>query len=367
MTPDATLTAHVLDLGRRHGLDAVGVARARPLLRARQALQERKAAGLHAGMQFTYRNPVRSTDPTQAVPGARSVLVGARAYFAPTPVPVRPERPVARVARYAWEDYYAPLREALWTVAHHLRGQGFKAVAYADDNTMVDREVAYEAGLGWFGKNANLLIPGAGSWFVLGSVVTTAPLAPSVTEPVADGCGTCRRCVDACPTGAIVAPGVIDARRCLAWVLQRPGVVPEDLRTAIGDRLYGCDDCQDVCPVNRRHEPEPETEPETEPEPAAANAHADPRRQAWVDVVDLLAATDTELLARHGRWYLHDREVRWLRRNALIVLGNVADGRDPSVAATLATYLAHADEMLRIHAEWAARQLGLGHLMAARP
>ena len=184
----------------------------------------------------------------------------------------------------------------------------------ADDNAIVDREVAYRAGLGWFGKNANLLLPGAGSWFVLGCVITTAAYEPA--EPVADGCGSCRRCLDACPTGAIVAPGVIDANRCLAWVLQRPGTIPAELRPAIGDRIYGCDDCQEVLPADRAPRP---------PSPAPARRrHA----EAWVDVLDLLDADDRTLLDRHGRWYIAGRDPRWLRRNALVVLGNTATGDD---------------------------------------
>ena len=127
----------------------------------------------------------------------------------------------------------------------------------ADDNALVDREAAYRAGLGWYGKNANLLLPGEGSWFVLGSVVTDAPAAPpSRPRRCADGCGTCTRCLDGCPTGAIVAPGVVDARRCLAWLLQVEGAFPREHRVALGDRLYGCDDCQEVCPPNRRRRPQ---------------------------------------------------------------------------------------------------------------
>src|SRR5687767_2758322 len=159
-------------------------------------------------MEFTYRNPERSTDPSAAVRGARSVVVGARPYLVPEPPPG--DALHARVARYAWTDHYAPLREGLRAIAHRLRADGWRAVVFADDNSIVDREVAHQAGLGWFGKNANLLVEGAGSWFVLGCVITDAPL-PAAAEVAADGCGSCRRCVDACPTGAIVAPGVVDA------------------------------------------------------------------------------------------------------------------------------------------------------------
>jgi epoxyqueuosine reductase len=257
----------------------------------------------------------------------------------------------ARVGRYAWVDHYAPLREGLRTMARRLRAAGERAVAFADDNAIVDREVAHRAGLGWFGKNANLLLPGAGSWFVLGCVVTTATY-PAAAAPVADGCGPCHRCVDACPTGAIVAPGVVDANRCLAWVLQRPGAIPVELRPAVGDRLYGCDDCQEACPptvhLGRRHR---------RPLPDGA--------QAWVDALDLLDADDEVLLDRHGRWYIAHRDPRWLRRNALVIIGNTADPRDRRVVAVLDRYRDGDDPLLAEHARWAAARLGMPRPVAA--
>jgi epoxyqueuosine reductase len=305
-------------------------------------------------MAFTYRNPDRSTDPQRAVPGARSIIVAARSYLIDDE-PARPAGANARVARYAWSDHYHPLRAGLGAIAGRLRSAGERALACADDNALVDREVAYRAGLGWFGKNANLLVTGAGSWFVLGSVVTTAAFDDAIPEsPVADGCGTCRRCIDRCPTGAIVAPGVIDGRRCLAWVLQRPGAIPVELRGAVGDRIYGCDDCQEACPptvrLGRRH---------ALPLGDAAVAGA-VSAEPWVDVLDLLDADDETLLRRHGRWYIAGRDPRWLRRNALVVLGNVGDAGDERTVATLARYRNGSDGLLAEHARWASARLGLG-------
>jgi epoxyqueuosine reductase len=336
----AAYAAAVLEVGRSAGLDAVGVAPAEPFLRARACIEERRAAGLHAGMSFTFRNPVRSTTPELAVHDAKAVIAGARSYLFEEPE--APGEAAGRVARYAWTDHYAALREALWAIARKLRADGWKAVPYADDNSMVDREAAWLAGLGWFGKNANLLLPRAGSWFVLGTVVTTAPLPPT-NHPMADGCGTCARCQPACPTGAIVEPGVIDGNRCLAWLLQRPGTFPVEYREALGNRLYGCDDCQEACPPTVRFG-------RAKPKPADA--------VAWVPVVELLELDDAGVLERNGRWYLADRDPRWLRRNALLVLGNTADGRDARVAAVLAAHLASPDPLIREHAAWAARRCG---------
>ncbi len=230
------------------GLVACGVASAEPMTDTRAVLEERKRAGLAATMEFTYRNPARSTDPGRIVAGAQALVVGAWRYR--TDSPCRPGAAAGRVARYAWQDHYAALEGALDAAAEVFRAGGYTARVVADDNALVDRAVAHRAGLGWFGKNANILVPGHGSWVVLGAVVTDAPL-PVNEVPVADGCGPCRRCVDVCPTQAIVAPGVVDARRCLAWIVQAPGPIPLEFRTVLGDRIYGCDDCQEVCPPNR--------------------------------------------------------------------------------------------------------------------
>jgi epoxyqueuosine reductase len=344
----AALLAEVRAAGLDAGLDAVGVAPADRFIDTRRHLEERKAAGLHGGMHFTFGNPARATDPGAALPGARSIVVGALAYRRAA-VPPPPPRPAGRVARYSWRDNYARLRLALRAVADRLEADGWRTCVLVDDNALVDREAAHRAGLGWYGKNTNLLLPGRGSWFVLGSVVTDASLPTAL--PVGDGCGSCARCLPACPTGALVEPGVLDARRCLAHLLQAPGPFPVEFREALGDRLYGCDDCQDACPPNRlqdRRDP---------PEPV------DDGDEAWVDVLELLAATDQELLDRHGRWYIPRRQPRYLRRNALVVLGNVGDGADPEVEGALRRALADADPLIRSHAEWAARRLGRDDLV----
>ncbi|HEY4331947.1 MAG TPA: tRNA epoxyqueuosine(34) reductase QueG, partial [Ilumatobacteraceae bacterium] len=358
---DAYVTS-LYRLATESGLDHVGIAPAAVMERARAALVERKAQGLNDTMEFTYRNPTRSTDPARAVRGAQAMVVAARSYALDTaPVPDTDAGPMGAVARYAWADHYAPLRAGLQAIVSRLRADGYKAVAFADDNSVVDREAAWLAGLGWFGKNANVLVPGAGSFFVLGSVITTAPLPPAAA-PQADGCGTCRRCIDGCPTQAIVAPGVVDAGRCLAWLLQRPGIFPHPFRAALGNRIYGCDECQLVCPPTVRFERRPRGTPLTISMPismatatgtatgTAVETVGDPERacnspalQAWAPLLHLLGADDQDLLATYGRWYLADRNPVWLRRNALVALGNVGDAGDARVPAVLSHYLGSAE------------------------
>lgn len=222
-TVSAEYAASIIEMARELGLDRVGFTDATVLERARVALHDRVDRGLSDSMGFTFRNPERSTDPRRAVEGARSVIVAARSYNVPDEE--APTHLSATVARYARIDQYTPLRQALQKIALRLRADGYRAVVFADENDLVDREVAHRAGIGWFGKNANLLLPGAGSFFSLGSIVTTAVFAPA-TQPAPDGCGTCRLCIDACPTAAIVDIGVVDARRCLAWLVQKPGSSP---------------------------------------------------------------------------------------------------------------------------------------------
>ena len=356
----ARLVDELMAIGRNSGLAAVGVTDAGVFTETLGDLLDRRRLGLHGDMQFTYRNPERSTDPTRILSGARSLVVGAWGYRREDPEdrdPESPRRPRARVARYAQRDHYASLRTALTTVADRLKRDGWRATVVCDDNALVDRAAAHRAGLGWFGKNSLVLLPGLGSWFVLGSVVTDAPLCVDPDQgPLqghGSGCGSCARCMTACPTGALVSPGVVDARRCLAWLVQAPGSFPEEYREALGDRIYGCDECQSVCPINRlaeRRDPPPPME-------------ADSDGEAGVDLLGLLDSSDADLLDRHGRWYLAGREPRYLRRNALVALGNIGDGNDPDTQAALRRALDDPDPMITEHATWAARKLGRDDLV----
>ncbi len=334
------LTNAVLAAGRKAGLVAVGVTTNDILEPARTALKARKEAGMASTMAFTYRNPDRSTDPRSSLPSVETVIAGAWDYRRLDTNSHEQAGPTGRVARYSWVDHYDDLRSALGEMGAVLKAAGYRAVVKADDNAIVDRNVAWRAGLGWYGKNANLLVPGVGSWVVLGSVVTDAPLVPNQT-PVADGCGPCRRCLDGCPTNAIVGPGMVDARRCLAWLVQGPDPIPVEFRAALGDRLYGCDDCQDVCP----------------PAKFTAAPAAEPESETGVDLLWLLDAPDGEILERLGRWYIADRNPNVIRRTALVVLGNTADPASAQARTVLRRFAADSDPQLSDHARWALDRL----------
>jgi epoxyqueuosine reductase len=341
-------------LGLDGGLDALGVAKAEVLTRARAQIEDRIQRDVVNTMKFTFLRPERSTDPTLLVQDARSIIVGARSYaYASEPENESDEERTslrAHIARYAWDDHYGHLKTSLNVVASQLRRDGHRATVFADDNSIVDREVAYLAGLGWFGRNANILIPGKGSMFVLGCIVTTAELPVATVVP--DGCGTCTRCVPACPTGAIIDAGVIDARRCLSWLLQKPGVFAREYRIALGARIYGCDDCQTACPPTKK----------------AGVTPAPTSLTTSIDVLESLSLPDAALNKLCEGWYVDHRDMTWVRRNLLIVLGNVGDPNDERVVETLRRYLSHDNGILRAHATWAAARLGLtAHLFFDDP
>lgn len=350
---------HLFAVGRANGLDHLGTCPAREWTSVRRRLEAGRRTGTSATMEFTFRNPARSSDPRRVLRNAATLVVAARGYAQTVEAALdRSERedapsgdgsrPTARVARYATADHYGQLREGLGAVAAELRTMGHRAVVVVDENAIVDREAAWRAGIGWYGKNSLLLVPGQGSWFVLGSVVTDAVITGG-SAPVADGCGGCTRCLDGCPTGAIVAPGVVDARRCLSWLLQAPGTFPVEHRVALGDRIYGCDDCQELCPPNRTVELRARrTEPwpvETDPGPR-------------VDVLELLDLDDAALLERCARWYIAGRDPAVVRRNLLVVLGNSGRGDDPEVLGRLERHRTGPDPVLAEHAAWALARLG---------
>ena len=273
--------------------------------------------------------------PRATFPWADRLVVIAWAYLPEAGSPGSATPGTGRVARFATENHYRGLQAVLDSVAAELRADGWRAEPIHDDSRLVDRAAAVRAGVGWWGKNTMVLAPGTGPWLLLGSVATDASLDPS--EPMVRGCGTCEACLPACPTGALVAPGVLDARRCLAHVLQAKGSIPLELRSAVGDRFYGCDDCLDACPPGR----------------GLLEEATDPVGR--VDFFAVLDATDEELLDTYGHFFIPQRRARFLRRNALVALGNSGGSAAVDV---LGAYLLHDDWLLRAHAAWALGAIG---------
>jgi epoxyqueuosine reductase len=321
------------------GLDAVGAAPVAPYTETERHIRERRARGLFADMQFTMARPEVSCHPETLLPGARTVVSAALCYYAP-----ESEQPAGsgRLPRYTWRDAYADLRERLDALGRALGGE-YRVLV--DENDHVDREAAARAGVGFYGKNTLLITRRHGSWVVLGTLITEAEL--EATPPLGADCGECRLCIDACPTGALDEPGVLDSTRCLSYWTQSRASIPADYRPPLEDRVYGCDICQDVCPWNRGVEKR------------RAGVTADPA-EPHVSLVDWLEAEDADLRVRYERLFVPRNDPRYLRRNALVALGN-GGVPDQETRRVIEDYASSEDELLREHAEWALARLGTGH------
>jgi epoxyqueuosine reductase len=322
-------------LAEELGLDAVGAAAAEPYTETERHIRERRERGLFADMKFTMAHPEESCHPETLVTGARTVVSAALCYYAP-----EPERPAGhgRLPRYTWYDAYAVLREKLDALGRRLGGS---YRVFVDANQHVDREGAARSGVGFYGKNTLLITRAHGSWVVLGTLVTDVEL--EATPPLDLDCGSCRLCIDACPTGALDEPGTLDSTRCLSYWTQAPAAIPEPLRGELGAQVYGCDICQDVCPWNRGVEKRRRH--------ASLPADATPH----VSLVDWLRADEDELRQRYARLFVPRNEGRWLQRNALVAAGNVGGAEERDAAEA---YLDADDDMLREHAAWAVARNG---------
>jgi epoxyqueuosine reductase len=320
------------------GLDVVGAARPEPYEETERHIRKRLELGYFADMRFTMARPEVSCHPETLLPGVRTVISAALCYYAPDhergSEPVRGE---GRLARYAWRDHYAELREKLDALGRRLGGT-YRVLV--DANHHVDRAGAVRSGVGFSGKNTMLITRTYGSWVVLGTLVTDVEIEP--TPPLELDCGSCQLCIDACPTDAIVEAGVIDARLCLAYWLQAPHPIPEHIRPEVSDKAYGCDICQDVCPWNRGVEKRRRGD--------ALPEDATPA----VSLVDWLERDGSQLVAEFDRLYVPKNDPRWLQRNALIVLGNSTVQGDAEVVER---YAESDDDVLRETAAWALAQM----------
>ena len=206
--------------------------------------------GRHGTMAWMEKTPHRRKDPREVLPGARSVITVALNYYQDAPPPPA-HGPTGQIARYAWgDDYHDLLDEKLADLRHHLESCGGIQKCYVDTGPILERDLATAAGLGWNGKSTVQIHPKLGSCFFLAEILTTLPLTPDA--PMRDHCGKCTRCITACPTQAITAPHRLDARRCISYLtIEHKGPIPLEFRRAIGDRIYGCDDCLAACPWNR--------------------------------------------------------------------------------------------------------------------
>jgi epoxyqueuosine reductase len=324
--------AELSRLAEELGLDAVGAAPVSAYEGTERHIRERRARGLFADMRFTMARPEISCHPETLLEGARTVVSAALCYWCEGGEPPPGH---GRLPRYTWFDAYAVMRERLDELGRRLGGR-YRVLV--DANQHVDREAAARSGVGFYGKNTMLITRRHGSWVVLGTLVTDVELGP--TPPLDADCGSCTLCIEACPTGALDEPGVLDATRCLSYWTQAGSSIPEEYRGELGAQVYGCDICQDVCPWNRGVEKR--RAGQVPPEGA----------EPFVSLADWLEADGDELAERYDRLFVPRNEPRFLRRNALVALANT--GGDPELARP---YADGGDPLLREHAEWALARL----------
>jgi epoxyqueuosine reductase len=335
----------VESLAREAGLDWAGVARADQLESTVDAAFFTRwlEAGYAGEMSYlSGERAARRRDPRRVLPGARTAICAALRYHAAAPLSTEPhERGRGWISRYAWgDDYHEVLRQRLERLLALLRqelGQPFEARVYVDTGPVLERALARQTGVGWLGKNTCLLNQRLGSWFFLGEILTTLELPPST--PAADRCGSCTRCLDACPTQALVAPRVLDSTRCISyWTIEVKGAIPEAARPGIGRHVFGCDICQDVCPWNRRA-------------PLSAVAGFAPRPGTVNPPLAELAALTAEDFRRlFRRSPVRRLGYRRFLRNVCVAMGN-AD--DPALVPHLERLAASDEPLIREHARWA--------------
>lgn len=326
------------------GFHKVAIAHAAPLERDRAALAAWLRGDRHATMAWMAKDPDKRSDPEAMLSGCRSVVALAINYW---PGDAEAEGPVgsARVARYAQgRDYHKVLGRKLKELAEWLTTtSGAASRTFVDTGPVLERAWAERAGLGWIGKNANLLTRDLGSWILLGEVLTCAVLEADA-GPHEDFCGTCTACLDACPTRAITSPGVVDSNACISyWTIEHRGAIPETRREGMGDWIFGCDVCQDVCPWNVSFAT-----------PAADDPFARRDDLSGLDPVEVLGLDEMAFRARYSGTSLMRARYDGMRRNACIVLGNRGDaGALPALRAVLGD----ADPVLREHAGWAIARI----------
>ena len=326
--------AHLREIAGESGLEAIGFTNTDPFDEVAVTIRNRVEAGLNARLAFTYADPQTAAYVVRSFKWARSLVVVASSYLPTAGSPAQGSG-LGRIARFAVDDAYQPLKDAMAPLVRALREDGAMAETLVDDNRLVDRAAAVRAGIAWWGKNTMAMTPSAGPWLLLGSIVTDHEFEPD--PQMVRGCGTCEACLPACPTGALIAPGVLDARRCLAAIAQAPGWIPVEYRTAMADRIYGCDDCLEACP------------------PGGQRLSTSTEHRGTVDLVDLIQSSDDGIRAKFDRFYFPKNDPNFLRRNALVALGNTGD---ESSLGLLAGYLDHEDPLLAEHAAWAAGRIG---------
>jgi epoxyqueuosine reductase len=344
-----SLEAAIKDDARGLGFDLVGITTAEPFAEAGAAYRRWIEDGMHAGMEYLAARTDRVARPQQVKPTARSIVAVAMNYYAGEPARPQDGSLRGRVARYAWgDDYHLVMWKRLRALCASLKMRGATlAHYYVDTGPMLDRAIAQRAGLGWCGRHGCLITKPFGTWVVLGEILTDLALRPD--PPVSGDCGYCEACLrgdEACPTGAIVASGVVDSRRCISyWTIEHRGWIPREVRPTLQDMIFGCDLCQEACPFNRlarltshrEFEPRPDVGP-------------------YPELLPLLNINENDYQQRFRRSPIKRAKRSGLRRNVAVALGNLRDAR--AVAELMRALADPDDPIVRGHAAWALGRIG---------
>jgi len=347
------LKSHITEYATQCGFDLVRVTGAEEFVQERDAALSRIKAGHMDGLSWFNESRVRrGTDPETLLPGARSIICLGLSYL--DELREDPSTGRGKVARYALvKDYHRAMKRRMKAFVRRLEERlesPIDAKWYVDDGPMLDRAAAARSGLGWFGKSTNILTGSHGSWILLGQVITNLELEPD--QPLKKTCGACVRCIDDCPTGAIMAPYVVDNARCISYqTIENRGAIPLEMRPLIGDWVFGCDICQDVCPVNRK------ASTPLQPIPRAEAVESTGR----LDLAELLELSEQEFRSRfQGTSIMRAKRVG-LQKNACVALGN---SRDKAGVPTLVSALTGDEPLVRGHAAWALGQIATADAVA---
>jgi len=360
-----SLTTDIKEYASALGFDLVRVTSAEPFPEKEAAIHGRIDQGLMDGLPwFTKERAAVSCDPRALLPDARSVISLAIFYLTEAPRDLTtPGEPHGRISCYAWgDDYHEVIKAKLEQMAAYLKAiapeqgglaPGTETRLFVDTGRMVDRAVAERAGLGWYGKNTTILTHGWGSWVFLAEIVTNLALEPDA--PLKSNCGTCERCLHACPTGAFVAPYVLDNTRCISFLtIELRGSIPLHLRPLMGNHIFGCDICQEVCPVNliavERLKRAGRFEAERGPFQPRAEIGSSPA------LIPLLKLDEEQFRQRFRHSPIKRAKRRRLLRNVCVALGNLGDA--VAVPALIETLRTEAEPLVRGHAAWALGRLG---------
>jgi epoxyqueuosine reductase len=362
------LAALVRERAESLGFDLVRITSAEPLPEAEDALKTRIASGYFEGMDWlTAERAEVSANPRALLPSARSVIALGVFYLTDAPLDLSAAGdPHGRVSRYAWgDDYHEVIRARLDALAAYIRelsppGEE-KSIVFCDTGRMVDRAIAQRSGLGWYGKNTNILTKGWGSWVFLAELVTSLELQPD--PPLMANCGRCEVCLRACPTQAFVAPYILDARRCISYLtIEHRGAIPIELRPLMGAHIFGCDICQEVCPVNlvaeRRLRAGGRLGGPGEPQMFRPRAMVG----SSPALIPLLKLDEEGFRERFRHSPIKRAKRRGLLRNVCVALGNIGD---PVAIPALVEALADAESLVRGHAAWALGRLNADSARAA--